>query len=138
MHKLLIFVFGLSLLLIVVGCSTQIDIPEQASFTPILTGSTQPGDVAIELIPQKITSDELVLSISMNTHSVELDAFNLLEMSTLHYNSKIVQPVDAPKLRGHHVSGELVFPLDQKVSQFSVSIENIPLVGKRIFSWEVK
>ena len=76
------------------------------------TGSTSMGDVEIELKPHEITNGQLKVDISANTHSVELDQFDLKEIVTLEYGGELIKPISAPTLSGHHVSGTLVFDVE--------------------------
>ena len=106
-----------------------------SGFPPILTGTTEDGDVAIELKPIEVSKTIIRLEISANTHSVDLSPFNLREIVTLASNGKEFNPVSAPQLSGHHAAGELIFEGDFDSKSFSVIIKNIPLVNERIFSW---
>lgn len=105
------------------------------AFDPILSGTTSPGDVAIELKPLEFKDGTLRVSFSANTHSVDLSQFNLAKIVTLEYNNKEIVPTSAPQLGGHHVSGVLVFPIEEDISDFTITIKDIPKKEARTFSW---
>ena len=106
-----------------------------SGFKPINTGSTDSGDVSIELTPQKAANGQLKVSIAANTHSVDLSPFDLKKITTLEYNGKTVNPVSAPTLTGHHSNGEFIFGVEGDIEKFTIKIKGIPKVEERIFSW---
>ena len=106
-----------------------------SGFPPILTGTTEDGDVAIELKPLEVSKSLIKMEVSANTHSVDLSPFNLKEIITLASNGKEFNPVSAPQLSGHHAAGELIFEGDFNQEEFTIIIKEIPLVNERIFSW---
>jgi hypothetical protein len=117
---------------------TPLNNPQQAStssFNSIITGTTDDGDVAIELHPIEITENKLIFEISVNTHSVDLSQFDLKKIITLDYNGKTTRPVSAPQLGGHHVFDSLIFTVDETPSSFTVTIESVPKIEKRVFEW---
>jgi|SRR3989344_5125095 len=107
----------------------------RTSFSPILTGTTDSGDVAIELTPDGITDGKLTLNIAVNTHSVELTQFNLQEITTLEYDGQKVKPSSIPTLSGHHSTGTMQFTVDKEISSFTITITGIPKVEERIYRW---
>ena len=74
------------------GCdTTQEPIQEdvvQAAFPTVTTGTTETGDVAIELVPKGIQNGKLIVDLSVNTHSVDLTQFDLAAITTLTYDGK--------------------------------------------------
>ncbi len=100
------------------------------------TGSTGSGDVAIDIKPKEFKDGKFILEISLNTHSVDMNNFDLTKMIILKFEGKEFAPISVPVLGGHHNSGELVFELDNKPESFSIEIIGIPAVDKRVFSWE--
>ncbi|MBI2542262.1 hypothetical protein HYV80_06140 [Candidatus Woesearchaeota archaeon] len=102
----------------------------------ISTGSTDSGDVAIDLTPARIDDKILVLDISINTHSVELSEFDLKKITTLSYNKKTAYPAEAPKIEGHHSSGSIIFNVDSSLKDFTVTIKGIPKVEERAYKWK--
>ena len=107
----------------------------EAKYNPITTGTTSPGDVAIELKPTKITDTEIIISISANTHSVDLQQFNLNNITILKYNDEEVIPVEAMQMSGHHSSGLIKFEIDDKIDNFRIIIKGIPKMTERVFEW---
>lgn len=105
------------------------------TFRSMTTGTTDPGEVSIELTPHEIKNGKLEVDISANTHSVDLSKFNLKQITTLEYNGKSINPIEAPSLDGHHASGTLVFELGDSPKSFSIIIKGIPKEEERIFVW---
>ncbi len=103
-------------------------------FKSILIGSTDTESVSIELKPLGFLNGKLEVSININTHSVDLTKFNLKEIISLEYNGKIINPIEVPVLQGHHVSGKLVFNMEETKS-FTIKIKGIPDIEERVFSW---
>lgn len=108
---------------------------KETSFDPISTGTTDPGDVSVELTPIGIENGQLKVLIAMNTHSVTLSDFDLKQITTLEYNGKSIKPVSAPSLDGHHPNGDLVFNIGESLNSFKIIIEGIPKVEERVFTW---
>src|SRR3989344_4728753 len=82
---------------------------EQHAYKTIATGSTDAGDVAIELTPLGIRGGVLSVQFSANTHSVDLSQFDLTKIVTLETNGQKIAPSSAPTLQGHHASGIMEF-----------------------------
>ena len=104
-------------------------------FKPINTGSTNDGDVSIELTPQKVANGQLKVNIAANTHSVDISQFDLRKITTLEYGGKKINPVSASTLSGHHTNGELAFNVEGEIKEFVIKIKGIPKVEERVFSW---
>ncbi|MBI5072208.1 hypothetical protein HZA99_00150 [Candidatus Woesearchaeota archaeon] len=118
--------------------TTEAAAPETASgnkFVSIITGTTESGDVEIELIPQEVRDGKLMVKISANTHSVDLSPFDLTKITTLKYKETTILPVSAPALSGHHASGEIVFAVSGKMTEFTITIAGIPKTEKREYVW---
>lgn len=107
----------------------------ESGFKLITSGSTASGEVSIELKPHEVSNGQLEVDISVNTHSVSLEKFNLKEITTLEFNGKSISPVSAPSLTGHHNSGTLIFDVDEDMNSFTIKIVGIPKVEERIFEW---
>lgn len=110
-------------------------VTEESGFKLISSGSTGSGEVSIDLKPHKVSDGQLEVDISVNTHSVSLEKFNLKEITTLEFNGKSIRPVSAPSLTGHHNSGTLIFDIDEDIDSFTIKIVGIPKVEERIFEW---
>lgn len=104
-------------------------------YGPVITGTTESGDVAIELKPARFETGKLMIGVTINTHSVDLDQFDLTQITTLEIDGKKIKPSSAPILQGHHNSGEMVFDVGNELNGFSIQIEGIPKVEKRFFEW---
>lgn len=107
----------------------------QQGFEPISTGSTETGDVSVELTPLESFEGRLRVKIAANTHSVDLTQFDLMKITTLERNGKFIKPETAPALEGHHSSGTLVFNFGERLSGFTIRIKGIPKVEERLFEW---
>lgn len=118
------------------GSRSNQQISAQSQFQPILTGTTEQGDVSIELTPINMDNKRLEVTIAANTHSIDLSQFNLEELTTLEYNGKAIKPSSFPSLSGHHSSGILVFDTDNKVTSFTIKIKGIPKIQERTFEWK--
>jgi len=116
------------------------------SLETISTGSTQTGDVLVELTPKEIISGKLYVDINANTHSVSLDEFDLMKITNLEINGIKISPSEAPLLSGHHASGTLSFDAGNKAvlssdlssNSFTIIIKRIPIAEERVFKWEGK
>lgn len=108
---------------------------DEFTLKSISSGSTNQGDVLIELTPHKVDKRRLEVDISVNTHSVDLSQFDLKQITTLKYKDKSIKPSLVPSLNGHHSSGTLVFDVDEDIDIFTIIIVGIPNVEERIFSW---
>ena len=110
---------------------------QASSLNIISKGSTDSGDVEIDLTPIKIDGKDLVFSIAINTHSVELSEFDLKKITTLKYNGKTAYPIEAPQIEGHHASGNIVFSVDENLKYFEVVIKGISKIKERIYKWNI-
>lgn len=143
--------FGLlALSIFIVGCTSNTsnplnenkdnDINNKNSVTPafktVSTGSTDSGDVLVDLTPKGMENRKFAVDISVNTHSVELIQFDLMQITTLDYEGKAIKPVSAPKLSGHHSSGELILDTGDEIKNFKITIKGIPSIDERIFEWK--
>ncbi|MDP3918643.1 MAG: hypothetical protein Q8Q35_01930 [Nanoarchaeota archaeon] len=135
-------VIGVMILLIIIlmigGGQAQesvIEINTEEGFKMISTGSTETGDALIELKPKSIVDNIFTVDIAVNTHSVDMSPFDLKEIVTLAYGDKMLNPIEAPSLSGHHISGELLFEVEEELESFSIVIEGIPLEEERTFIW---
>jgi len=115
----------------------NVEIPK-SNYETISSGSTSPGEVSIELTPDEISDNQLKVKIAVNTHTVDLTAFNLKEITTLHYDGQTLKPSSAPSLEGHHSNGDFVFDITNKLNEFTIKIQGVPKVTERVFNWEVK
>lgn len=110
-------------------------ISKTTGINSITTGTTDTGDVAVELTPLGFFDGRLRVQIAVNTHSVDLSPFDLQQITTLETGGKVIKPIEAPALSGHHSSGELVFDVDKTPQKFTISIKGIPQIEERVFMW---
>jgi hypothetical protein len=106
------------------------------------------GDVTVRVTWQGPEAGP-VFNVAMDTHSVDLDPYDLGKMVVLHTNAgreSAVQSWDAPK-GGHHRKGKLVFSevaLDGKpfiaadTDSIELVIYDLSGVPTRSFTWELK
>ncbi|MBI4016893.1 MAG: hypothetical protein HY363_04330 [Candidatus Aenigmarchaeota archaeon] len=104
-------------------------------FKTISSGTTDNGDVSIELTPAGTKDGKLQINIVANTHSVDLSQFDLLQITSLIVGEKTIKPVVAPLLSGHHSSGIIEFEAGGIAAEFTVIIKGIPQIEERIFKW---
>ncbi len=114
--------------------ANQVNKATGSGFRTISTGSTDEGDVAVDLTPVEIKDGKLRVSIAANTHSVDLTQFDLKKLAVLEYNGKTASPSSADSLSGHHANGELVFDTGD-VKEFTIRIKGIPKTEERVFAW---
>ena len=138
---LFILLFGL---IFIVSCTSNTQTPsntnkkdiETTAFKTISSGSTQSGDVLIELTPREIKDGKLNVDFAANTHSVDLSQFDLMQITTLEYGDSSKSPESAPTLSGHHTSGTLAFDTGKEIKNFRIIIKGIPAVEERVFEWQ--
>lgn len=94
------------------------------------------GGVRITIKPTNITNF-LSLEVSLDTHSVDLDEYNLKELAYLRDSKgNIRKPLSwESDGGGHHVSGFLKFESVDHTNGFEIIIENIGGVKQRVFKW---
>ena len=130
----------------VIGCTDETQVipeekiktPDIVSFKTISSGTTQTGDVLVELSPHAFDNGKLNVDFSANTHSVDLGQFDLMQITTLEYDGNVLKPISAPSLSGHHNSGTLVFGTGKELKRFKIIINDIPDVKERVFEWNIK
>ena len=106
----------------------------QSQYRTITTGTTESGDVEIALTPQW-REGKLYINMAVNTHSVDLDKFDLQQITMLKYNNKQIKPTQAPSLSGHHSNGMLVFDVSEQPQKFTIIMSSIPAMPERVFQW---
>ncbi len=142
---------------IVAGCSPGF-VPQQredtpspspssgSSYEPIngLAQSNTAGALTIDMEWIKAEDGSLVFNVAMNTHSVDLDQYDLGELTILRDDAdNEYHPVSwdsAPG--GHHRKGTLTFPLPDSVSQgkakyIEVMIRDVAGIEERVLKWEL-
>lgn len=136
-----IFALIVVLSIFATGCSndaqtaTKNNNQNSPAFGTVYTGSMEAGDSVIEITPKGIENGKFIVDISLNTHSVDLSQYDLMEITTLQYNDKKINPESSPKLTGHHNSGTMVFDIGKVPENFSITITGIPNIENRMFEW---
>lgn len=151
-------IFIIMVAVIVTGCSSQF-VPQQeegayppspssgsSSHEPAngLIQSNTGGRVTFDVEWIKVGDSLLIFDVSMNTHSVDLDQYNLGELAVLRDDTgNEYHPVSwdsAPG--GHHRRGTLTFPLPDSVSQgktkyVEMMIRDVAGIEERVLKWEL-
>ncbi len=154
-------VLAISILVVVVtvaGCSSRFE-PQQkeGTFTPSpssgssshkpingLVQSNAEGSVTIDVEWVKAEDGSLIFNVSMNTHSVDLDQYDLGKLAVLQDDAgNEYHPVSwnsAPG--GHHRRGTLAFPSPDSLSQGKVKyieivIQDVAGIEERVLKWEL-
>ncbi len=109
-----------------------------------LVQSNTGGSVTIDVEWIKAEGDSLVFNVAMNTHSVDLDQYDLGELAVLRDDTGTeYHPVSwdsAPG--GHHRMGILTFPIPDSLSQgkanyVEIMIRDVASIEGRVLKWEL-
>jgi len=117
------------------GVGANREFREISSMPAISTGSTGSGDMSMEITPIRYSNGRLEVKYSSSTHSVSLDKYDLMELSTLEVDGKVYRPVKTDRMSGHHASGRIIFEVPEKPDGFRIVIRDIPRVNERLFDW---
>lgn len=110
------------------------------------TQTSQGGQVTVS-VTWTGSPDELAFAVVMDTHAVDLDGYDLLQLAVLRTTAGVeVQPTvwDAPP-GGHHREGTLSFPttsadgnpvIEADTRTFELAIRDVAGVPERVFRWE--
>ena len=142
---------GLLAVLILAGCSSAATASKPQSAPPPVSSqprepssapvqSSSGGSVTIEAKSLGHQSDSLVFEVTMDTHSVNLDEYDLKQLATLKDDKgSEYRPVDWSSAPGsHHRSGKLVFAhADKSTKTFELVIRNVAGVSERVLRWRV-
>lgn len=126
--------------------------PLSGVFTPVgaaqegMTKSHTGGGVRIDvtwLDPSALVKGEAIsFEVRMNTHTVDLDEYDLVKLAFLRNDKgKVLKPKawESPQGGGHHRSGVLVFPkVDPGSTSLELVIRDVAGIKERAFRWEVK
>ena len=95
-----------------------------------------PGAASIALTPKQVADGKLFVDIQVTTHTInDLDKYDLTKVVSLEAGGQKVAPSSAPKLHGHHNSGQLAFPLAALPKSFSIKFEGFDQPARRVMSW---
>ncbi len=109
-----------------------------------LVQSNTGGSVTIDVEWIKEGDGLLIFDVSMNTHSVDLDEYDLGELAVLGDDTgNEYHPVSwdsAPG--GHHRQGTLTFPIPDSLSQgkakyVEIMIRDVAGIEERVLKWEL-
>ncbi len=109
-----------------------------------LVQSNTGGSVTLDVEWIKEGDGLLIFDVSMNTHSVDLDQYDLGELAVLSDDmGNEYHPVSwdsAPG--GHHRQGTLTFPIPDSLSQrkakyVEIMIRDVAGIEKRVLKWEL-
>jgi len=110
--------------------------------TSSLVQSSDGGSVTVEARWLAEKTDSVVFDVVMNTHSVNLDGFDLKALSVLRDDqSNVYSPVswNAPE-GGHHRNGKLTFPRPDSLSQGKTKFIELVIrdvaVKERVLQWQ--
>lgn len=136
----------------VVGCGAVSTDPAASGSTTTdvaprrdATRTSEQGQVTITVTWQGSSSAPAFV-VTMDTHSIDLDRYDLATLATLKTGAGLeLQPIawDAPK-GGHHRGGTLVFPatpadggvsIDADALTMTLVIRDVAGVPERIFQW---
>ena len=141
---------------LVAGCSTGF-VPQGkqganpsssiSSFSRPANGLVQAdagGSVTIEVEWGGEEAGSLIFNVAMNTHSVDLDQYDLGTLAVLRDDTGNEYPPVSwdSAAGGHHRSGTLTFPVPDSVSQgktkyIEMIIRDVAGIEERVFKWEL-
>lgn len=107
------------------------------TFNTKTTGSMESGDAIVALTPVLVDKNTLLVKFKINTHAVSLSRYDLKEITTLEFNEKVLKPVKASRIGGHHSSGTIVFDSLETIDSFTIRIIGIPRIQDRVYTWNV-
>jgi len=94
------------------------------------------GAVTVTLTPKKHVEGQLFVEIAVTTHTInDLEKYDLKKIATLDFTEQSIAPTSAPALRGHHNSGQLVFPLAAMPGAFAIKLHGLDQPVLRVLSW---
>lgn len=109
--------------------------PQQENSLSSYQTQESESTVSVVLTPINFDGENFYVDIKLDTHSVELNQFDLTEITTLEFNGNFFKPVTAPRLQGHHSSGELIFRTNEELKNFKITITDLPEIPIRTFEW---
>lgn len=144
--------------LLITGCSVGFSRPDTGKIyasppspptnanlpTNGLVQSTNSKAVTIEVKWLGLRESVLAFDVSMNTHSVDLDSYDLGKLTVLKDDAgNEYRPVDWDSAPGsHHRSGTLAFPVPDSISQgkaqyLKMLIRNVDGVKEQVLKWQL-
>ncbi len=136
--------------LVLAACSaTGSTLPVVESTTPQPDGVTQTSEAGEVTVTATWLAERRapVFSVVLNTHSVDLDAIDLIALATLKVDDNEVRPIAwNAAAGGHHREGELTFPtttadgsavIGPETQAIELVIRDVAGVPERTFRWIV-
>ncbi len=157
-RKLAVVIPLVMIAILIAGCSksfvsereeevTMAPSPATSSHSPTngMVQSSDGGAVTIDVEWMGLNGDQLVFEAALNTHSVDLDSYDLGELAVLRddegkeYHPTLWESVPG----GHHRRGTLIFPppdsLKQDNSEYlELIIRDVADIDERFFRWELR
>ena len=142
-RKLMVVVPVLLAATIIAGCSSVSAGTSESNASPTSKGliqSSTGGSVTIDVKWLGVEDNSLAFDVSMNTHSVNLDQYDLKQLAILKDdlgNEYVPLRWDSSP-GGHHRSGKLVFALTDSLDQpesKELVIRNVAGITERVFTW---
>jgi hypothetical protein len=94
------------------------------------------GAVTMALTPKKFADGQLFVDMQVTTHTInDLDKYDLTKIVSLEFDGQKIAPASAPKLRGHHSSGQLSFRIQALPKSFAIKIQGLDRPAERVMSW---
>ncbi len=141
---------------LVAGCSSGFvpqreeaypsSLPPSSSNVPTneLVQSNTGGSVTIDVEWVVVDKAPLLFNVAMNTHSVDLDQYDLGELAVLRDDEgNEYQAISWDStLGGHHRQGTLAFPIPDSLSQgrvryLEIVIRDVAGIQDRVLKWEL-
>ena len=155
--KIILFVTAMLIsAAVTTGCSSRFTPAKTgaAGSSPLPSDSQRPangkvqtnaeGNVTIEVEWGGAQDGSLVFNVSMDTHSIDLDGYDLARLAVLRDDTgQEYQPVSWNTAGGgHHQSGVLTFPLPDSVNQgkgkyVEMIIRGVAGIEERVLKWEL-
>jgi hypothetical protein len=106
-----------------------------ATISAAAAQTSEGGSVTVVVTPQT-TDDSVAFTVALDTHSVDLDGYDLREIALLRVDGRELRPTawDAPK-GGHHRQGTLVFPASPPGGSMELVIRDVAGIAERSFRW---
>lgn len=142
---------------IIAGCSSRfVPPPEEEAHSPSPPSGSSPeptgglvqsntgGSVTIDVEWVVVENNSLIFKVAMNTHSVDLDQYDLGKLAVLRDDTgNEYRPLSwdsAPG--GHHRKGNLTFPVPDslnrgKAEYVEIVIRDVAGIKKRVLKWEL-
>ncbi|MBI4187598.1 MAG: hypothetical protein HY529_00130 [Chloroflexi bacterium] len=146
---LLFVILFVTVAVAITGCSSGFvprggTAPSGGSSAPAsgLVQSNTGGNVTIDMTWIKTETGPLSFNVAMNTHSVDLDQYDLGKLATLRDDAgNTYTPLSwEAAAGGHHRSGKLTFPVPDSLSQkktkyIEIVIRDVAGIEQRILKW---